>query len=161
MFNIHGRLFLALKKGRMVKIIPPQVFYHIILFLNQFKISFAEIERLPIQFFLHWEKFYMHLTNYLGALSQHWLVSSYFWQSYSDKLDYCYLENGELCKMLFLDPGCLYKIKIARVLEQIHEGHHNFSSKTRLIFIYRHILTMIRQIGFKRIIWNSTNHILI
>ena len=45
--------------------------------------------------------------------------------SYSDIIDKRHQQSGELCKILLFDSGHLYMIKIAGVLEQILEGHHN------------------------------------
>ena len=62
--------------------------------------------------------------------------------------------------MLLLGSGCLYIIKVAGVLEQVLDTLIH-SSKARILSTYRYILTTIKQIGFKPIIWNSMNPILL
>ena len=55
-------------------------------------------------------KFYLHLTNWLDALSQ---FSDWVTQYY-DIIDWCHQQSGELYKILLFDLGhlAIYTIKI-------------------------------------------------
>ena len=58
------------------------IFYCIILFLNHLQIYFAWTLRFHFFFIIYGVKFYLGLTDWPDALSQHWLVCSVFWWSY-------------------------------------------------------------------------------